>query len=163
MKATLQAQKLWLLVDSLEECPPILTSKPPFTSESLSYSTSLVEYRDWLKSREDYLDWLQSDGAAIGLMKDAIEFGQCGHVANISTSKEMWDHLHNIHITQCQNINVHYYYQELYMKKWDKYTTMSDYIGFFLNLHCCIVKAGQKLKDIHLIHTMLLSLSYLTI
>jgi len=65
MKATLQAQKLWLLVDSLEECSPIPTSKPPFFSEGLTYLTSSVEYRDWLKSREDYLDWLQSDSAAI--------------------------------------------------------------------------------------------------
>ena len=59
MKAALQAQKLWLLVDSLEECPPIPTPKPPFASEDLPYSTSSVEYRDWWKSREDYLDWLR--------------------------------------------------------------------------------------------------------
>ena len=40
---------------------------------------------------------------------------------------------------------------------------MSDYIGFFLNLHYHIIEAGQKLEDIHLIHTMFLSLSCLTI
>ena len=66
MKAALQAQKLWLLVDSLEKCSPILTPKPPFSSEGLTYLTSSVKYRDWLKSREDYLDWLRSDSAAIG-------------------------------------------------------------------------------------------------
>ena len=50
-----------------------------------------VEYRDWLKSRENYFDWLQSDGTSMGLMKGAIEFEQCKHIVNISTSKKMWD------------------------------------------------------------------------
>ena len=71
----------------------------------------------------------------------------------------MWDHLQMIHVTQRQGINVHYYYQELYTKKWDEYTTMSDHIGSFLHLHCRITESGQKLKDIHIIHTILLSLS----
>ena len=96
-------------------------------------------------------------------MKDAIKFRQHKHIVNISTSKEMWDPLHNIHITRHQGINIHYYYQELYTKKWDKHTTMSDYIGFFLNLHHHIIKAGQKLEDIYLIHPILLSLPCLTI
>jgi len=40
---------------------------------------------------------------------------------------------------------------------------MSDHIGSFLNLCHHIIKAGQKLEDIHLIHAMLFSLSCLTI
>ena len=40
---------------------------------------------------------------------------------------------------------------------------MSDYIGSFLNLYCHIIKAGQKLENIHLIYAMLLSLPHLTI
>jgi len=99
----------------------------------------------------------------MGLMKGAIKFGQHKHIANISTSKEIWDYLHNIHITQYQSINIHYYYQELYMKKWNEHTNILDHIMSFLNLHCCIIKADQKLNDIHLIHAMLLSLSCLTI
>jgi len=89
MKAVLQARKLRLLVDSLEECPLIPTPKPPFISKGLPYLMSSVEYRDWLKPREDYLDWLWSDSAAMGLMKGAIKFGQHEHIANITTSKEM--------------------------------------------------------------------------
>ena len=65
---------------------------------------SLVKYRNWLKSRENYLNSLQSDSTAMGLMKDAIKFGQYEHIASISTSKEIWYHLHNIHITQCQSV-----------------------------------------------------------
>ena len=91
MRAALQAWKLWLLVDSLEECPLIPTPKPPFTSKGLPYLMPSVEYRDWL--------W--SDSAAMGLMKGAIKFGQHEHIANVTTSKEMWDYLHNIHIIQC--------------------------------------------------------------
>ena len=124
---------------------------------------SLVKYRNWLKSRENYLNWLQSNSTAIGLMKDAIKFEQHEHIASISTSKKMWDHLYNIHITQCQSINVYYYYQELYIKKWNKYTIILDHIRPFLNLHYYIIKASQKLKDIYLIHAMLFFLPCLTI
>ena len=40
---------------------------------------------------------------------------------------------------------------------------MLDHIGSFLNLCYCIIKASQKLKDIHLIYSILLSLLYSTI
>ena len=93
-------------------------------------------------------------------MKGAIKCGQHEYIVNVTTSKEMWDYLHNIYIIQCQGINVHYYYQELYTKKWNEHTTMSDHIGSFLNLCHHIIKAGQKLKDIH---AMPLCLSCLTI
>ena len=59
---------------------------------------------------------------------------------------------------QRQGINVHYYYQELYTKKWDEHTTMSDYIGSFLHLCRCITESCQKLEDIHIVHAILLSL-----
>lgn len=71
---------------------------------------SSVEYRDWLKSRENYLNQLQSDGTIMGLMKNTIKFGQTEHIANILTSKEIQDYFYSIHIIQCQSINVHYYY-----------------------------------------------------
>jgi len=72
----------------------------------------------------------------------------------------MWDCLQTIHATQQQGINVHYYYQELYTKKWDKHTNMSDHIGSFLHLCRCITESGQKLEDIHTVHAILLSLSH---
>jgi len=70
----------------------------------------------------------------------------------------MWDRLQTIHVMQRQGINVHYYYQELYTKKWDEHTTMSDHIGSFLQLRHCITESGQKLEDIHIVYAILLSL-----
>ena len=94
----------------------------------------------------------------MGLMQGAIEFSQCEHIIGTSTFKDMWDHLYSIYVTQCQEINVHYYYQELYTRKWDEQITMSEHIGFFFHLCCCINNSEQKLDDIHIVHTILLSL-----
>jgi len=44
---------------------------------------------------------------------------------------------------------MHYYYQELYIKKWDEWTTISNHIGLFLYLYCHINESGQKLDDIY--------------
>ena len=75
----------------------------------------------------------------------------------------MWDCLCQLHITQRQNTNIHYHFQELYLKKWDQHTSMSDYIGLFLNLKQCIVEAGHKLDDILVVHAILHSLSHTNI
>jgi len=70
----------------------------------------------------------------------------------------MWDKLHQLHVMQRQDTNVYYYLQELYLKKWDKCTSMSDHIGFFLNLKRHITEAGHKLDDILVVHAILHSL-----
>ena len=54
---------------------------------------------------------------------------------------------------------MHYYFQELYLRKWDECTSISDHIGSFLNLKCCITEAGHKLEDILVVHAILYSLS----
>jgi len=91
-------------------------------------------------------------------MRGAIEFGQREHVQSATSSKEMWDCLRQLHVTQRQDTNIHYYFQELYLKKWDEHTSMSDHIGSFLNLKRCIVEAGHKLDDILVVHAILHSL-----
>ena len=109
----------------------------------------------------------------MGLMRGAIEFGQWEHVAGVQTSKEMWehvagvqtskemwDHLCKIHVTQHQGINVHYYYQDLYAKKWDECTCMSDHIRSSLSLCHQIIKAGQKIEDTHIVYVILLSVPH---
>jgi len=40
---------------------------------------------------------------------------------------------------------------------------MSNHIGYFLNLCHRIIEAGKKLDDIHVVHAILLSLSYSSI
>ena len=96
----------------------------------------------------------------MGLMRGAIEFGQREHIQDATTSKDMWDGLQTIHVTQRQGINVYYYYQELYTKKWDEHTTMSNHIGSFLQLRRRITESGQKLEDIHIVHVILLLLPH---
>lgn len=85
-------------------------------------------------------------------------YGAIESVGAYSKFSHFKRHLHIIHITQCQGINIHYYYQKLYTKKWDEWITMSDHIGSFLYLCHRITESGQKLDDIHIVHTILLSL-----
>ena len=150
---------LWLFVEVLEICPSKPSMDPPVDSVTgKPVLVSSVAYKEWITEKKEYLEWLWSDSAAMGLMQGAIEFGQREHIASASSSKDLWDCLHKIHITQRQGINVHYHYQELYTKKWDEQTTMSDHIGSFLHLRCRINDSGQTLDDIHIIHAILFSL-----
>ena len=158
MKAVLQAQLLWLIVTSRRSQPTEPDPNPPVDANQKPFTSSSTEYKDWNQFHNDFLSWLKSDNAAIGLMHGAMEFSQRKHVTNILTSREMWDHLHKLHITQQQAVNIYYYYQDLYAKKWDKRTIMSDYIGYFLNLHHHIIEAGEKLDDIYVVYAILLSL-----
>jgi len=75
----------------------------------------------------------------------------------------MWDCLRQLHVTQRQGTNIHYYFQELYLKKWDEHISMSDHIGSFLNLKHRIVEAGHKLDDILVVHAILHSLPHTNI
>ena len=119
-----------------------------------------LEYKEWTTSKKEYLDWLCSDSATIGLIWDAIKFSQCEHIIGTSNFKNMWNHLHSIHVTQHQGINMHNYYQELYIKKWDEQVTMSKHIGFFLHLYCHINDSGQNLDNIYIVYMILLSLPW---
>jgi len=98
------------------------------------------------------MQWLKSDLAAMGLMQGAIEYGQCEHVQSATSSKDMWDCLYQFYITQRQDTNVHYYFQELYLRKWNKYASMSDHIGSFLNLKHYITEASHKSENILVVY-----------
>jgi len=110
-----------------------------------------------------YIQWLKSYLATMGLMQGAIKFGQHEHIQSATSSKEMWDCLRQLYVTQRQDTNIHYYFQELYLKKWDEHTSMLDYIGLFLNLKCHIIEAGHKLDDILVVHAILHSLPHTNI
>jgi len=68
--------------------------------------------------------------------------------------------LHQFHVTQQQDTNVHYNFQELYLRKWDECTSMSDHIWLFLNLKHHITEASHKLEDILIVHAILHSLPH---
>jgi len=164
MKAALQARLLWLFVEGLEICPSKPSMDPPVDSSTRKpVLVSSAAYKEWIAEKKEYLEWLWSDSAAMGLMRGAIEFGQREHIASASSSKDLWDCLHRTHVTQRQGINVHYHYQELYTKKWDEQTMMSDHIGSFLHLRRRINDSGQTLDNIHIIHAILLSLPHSSI
>ncbi len=160
MKAALQARYLWLFIKGDEVCPLKPPQMVPVDSEGNPFGRSTAEYKDWKQDHDDYLRWLRSDGAAMGLIRGAIDFSQCEHIANASTSKEMWDLLRSIHVTQRQGITVHYLYQEIYSKKWDERTPMSDHIGYFLRVRQQIIEAREKLDETQVIHAILLSLPH---
>jgi len=144
-------------VEGLEDYPPIPPTTHSLDSEGKPFITTSAQYRNWITFKKEYLDWLRSDSVAMGLIRGAIKFDQREHIQDATTSKDIWDCLRTIHVTQRQEINVHYYYQELYTKKWNEHTTMSDHIGSFLQLRCRITESGQKLEDIHIVHAILLS------
>lgn len=50
--------------------------------------------------------------------------------------------------------------QDLYAKKWDECTCMSDHIRSSLSLCHQIIKAGQKIEDTHIVYVILLSVPH---
>ena len=101
MKAALQVRLLWLFVKGLEICSSKPSADPPIDSTTQKpMSVSSPDYKAWIAKKKEYLEWLQSDSATMGLIRDAIEFRQREHIMNASFSKDLWDCLHSIHVTQ---------------------------------------------------------------
>jgi len=164
MMSALQAQLLWLIIDGQRPSPSKPSANPSVnatTNKPLSFSSD--DYKEWICLQNMHIQWLKSDLAAMGLMRGAIEFGQREHVQSATSLKEMWDRLCQLHVTQRQDTNIHYYFEELYLKKWDERTSMLDHIGSFLNLKRCIVEAGHKLDNILVVHAILHSLPHTNI
>ena len=137
---------------------PSYSINPPIDTTSGKPVPGSDDYKEWVCLRTEHIQWLESDLAAMGLMRGAIEYGQREHVQSATSSKEIWDRFRQFHVTQRQDTNVHYYFQELYLRKWDECTSMSDHIGSFLNLKRRITEAGHKLEDILVIYAILHSL-----
>ena len=108
MKSILQAKYLWLVVMGTETCP----ERP--ADPSLE---SALSDEDHTRLRE-YLDWVTRDGAAQGLMHSSMDEMQWPHVSCCKTSKEMWDMWKQVHQTNQQLINIHYFFEELYMQRY---------------------------------------------
>jgi hypothetical protein len=104
MQSALQAKYLWLIVKGTEMCPPA----PPATRPT---TTMAAEYKAECK---EHLDWLLRDEAAQGIMKSTCEDSQLPHVKDCTSTKDMWNTLKKIHVTNHARINAHYYFEELY-------------------------------------------------
>jgi hypothetical protein len=148
IKAALQSKYLWLIVSGDE-------SQPPKPSDSLSEKGNAVE---WKAEWKEYLDWMQRDQAAMGLMKGAMESSQLPHVHNSKSAKDMWDGLKKVHVTNQQSINVHYHFASLFTRKYTDGASMADHIASMLDLRYRITAAGEDLPDKYLAHALVLSL-----
>ena len=70
----------------------------------------------------------------------------------------IWEQLCTNFVEQYSSINVHYYYQELFMKRWNGLTSISDHIGFYYGIQRRFLKADHRVDDLTIIHAILLSL-----
>ena len=148
MQSVLQAKYLWLVITGVEICPAKPADPSPESAPTEDYRTKLREY----------LDWVTRDGAAQGLMRSATDESQWPHVTNCETSKDMWDIWKQVHQTNQQLINVHYFFEELYTRKYVDGAPMADHIAAILDIRHRIVQASEVLDDLHIARAMILSL-----
>jgi hypothetical protein len=148
MQSALQAKYLWLLVKGMESCPTEPTTTKPAAQ-------TLSEYK---ADKNEYFDWLLRDKAAQGVIKGACEDSQLPHVKDCTTSKELWEALRKVHVTNQACINVHYFFEDLYTQKYTDGTPMADHIAAMLDIKQQIVDAGETIDNLHIARAMVLSL-----
>ena len=101
MMSALQMRLLWLIVDGQRPSPPKPPSSPPIDATTkLPVLITSAEHQAQVHLQNKYMQWLESDLATMGLICGAIEFGQCEYIQTATTSKEMWDKLHQLHVMQ---------------------------------------------------------------
>ena len=61
-------------------------------------------------------------------------------------------------VKKYSSVNIHYYYQELFTKKWDGHSPISDHIAFYYDIHCHFLEADHNINDQTIINVMLMSL-----
>src|ERR1700675_1278411 len=148
MQAALQAKYLWLLVKGTEPCP----AEPPANKPE---KQTAAEYK---AEKDEHFRWLLRDDAAQGVIKGACEDSQLPHIKGCKSSKELWEALKKVHVTNQARINVHYFFEELYVRKYVDGTPMADHIAAMLDIKRQIEDTGEKLEDLHVARAMVLSL-----
>jgi hypothetical protein len=149
MQSALQSKYLWLVVKGTEICPTAPTA-------TISAGQTAVEYK---AEKKEYLDWLLRDEAAQGVMKGACNNLQLPYVKNCKSAKDMWDTLKKVHVTNQSHINVHYFFEDLYTRKYVDGTPMANHIVSMLDINQQIINAGETLEDLHVARAMVVSLS----
>ncbi|KAG5716116.1 hypothetical protein E4T56_gene10867 [Termitomyces sp. T112] len=134
MKATLQSHYLWFIITSNEEPPSKLST---------------------IK--------LKGPGeVAHELMKSVVESSRWPHVADKLTAKAMWDGWKAIHVRNQQKINIHYYFEKLYIQKYADGTSMANHIAAMLDIKNKIIAASKELSNIHVALALVLSLPHMS-
>jgi hypothetical protein len=147
MQSALQSRLFWLIITGDEEAP----EKPDEPSLLITDAKKKAAKKEWI-------EWLSSDQDAMGYIKGACEDSQLPYVIESKTSKEMWEQLKTVHQTNQSRINIHYFFEELYTRKYVDGSSMADHIVAMLDLKHRIEQAGEDLPDIHVTCAMIISL-----
>src|ERR1700731_4473985 len=129
MKSILQAKYLWLVVTGTKTCPERPADLSPESALSDEDCTRLRKY----------LDSVTRDGVAQGLMCSMTDERQWPHITHCETSKDMWDVWKQVHQTNQQSINIHYFFEELYTRRYVDRVPMADHITAILDIWDCII------------------------
>ncbi|KAJ3563959.1 hypothetical protein NP233_g8606 [Leucocoprinus birnbaumii] len=170
MKAALQAKSLWGIVSGPQAAEAAEASSAGEKAPEASSSKQTVltvfevlqskEYRNWELSVSNHEKWLNRDDTAMGLMKNAIEYTQRESIIDSNSSQDMWDRLHMSYFQQRSGINVHYLYQQLYSRKWNENSPISDHVSFYLSIRRQFIEASHRVDDVTVINALLLSLPH---
>jgi len=94
----------------------------------------------------------------MGLLNGSIDSTQSGHVANLSTSKEIWGTFHQINVKDQQSLNVYALVEKIWSINWDSVTPMPDHIGRMIDICCQIIEGKGTMDDMMLTYAIFRSL-----
>ena len=109
-------------------------------------------------AKKDWLDWMQQDQAVMGCIKGACEDLQLPFIIGCKSSSKTWSKLMDVHKNSQNWINIHYWFEELYTKKYTDGTSMADHIASMLELKHNLEQAGEQIPDLYIARAMVLSL-----
>ncbi|KAF9439626.1 hypothetical protein P691DRAFT_769269 [Macrolepiota fuliginosa MF-IS2] len=163
MRAALQARFLWQYVARDFPQPPKSPLLPP-AAKSATRSTAdpndSAKPEDCNANGNNFYSANYNDSTTQGLIKGTLDVSQWGHVSSLTTLKEMWDQLYQLHFVTRRDVNVHYFIQEIWHKHWDEHVLMSNHIGHMISLQQHILDCGTQFKEIYFINAILISLPF---
>jgi|SRR5882762_3689419 len=104
------------------------------------------------------MEWMQKDEAAMGSILSTCEDSQHAFILQCVLSKGMWAKLKKVHVENQTKVNIHYHFEELFMRKYVNDTLMTDHITEMLNIKHRITQAGKDLKDLIVAQAIIISL-----
>jgi hypothetical protein len=137
---------LWLVVNE--------TNTKPLKPEEATMSAS--EFRT---ARREWIEWIQKDKAVMQSILAACEDSQHALILHCKSSAFMWAALKKVHMANQTKVNIHYYFEELFMCKYIDGASMPNHIAAMLNIKHCITQAGKDLKDI-IVARAIITVSY---
>jgi gag-polypeptide of LTR copia-type len=94
----------------------------------------------------------------MGSILAACKDSQHTFILHCKSSVLMWAALKKVHIKNQMKVNIHYYFEELFTRKYVESALMPDHIAAMLNIKRRITQAGEDLKDIIVAWAIIISL-----